>query len=159
MSPIQHRTTWFSRIVLAAATLLLLLRISLEDVVDPIGSVAPHAIALGSAEAITIMRVSGGVFLGIALALVACLASERRILVGLGLLATIATTILLVRLAGLAVDGPAPFTTKVLKPGVALVLFSGIALLFERRRREEPLGVRERAFDGAASPARPEHAS
>jgi hypothetical protein len=96
--------------------------------------VSPHDITLGSAEAVTIMRVSGGVFLGIAIVLVACLVSTRRLLAGLGLLAVIAATILAVRLLGLAVDGPAPFTLKVLKPEIVLVLASMVALAFERRR-------------------------
>ena len=63
--------------------------------------------AVRSNEAITIMRVSGGVFLGIALAIVACVVSDRRLLAGLGLLFTIALTITSVRLLGLAIAGPA----------------------------------------------------
>jgi hypothetical protein len=54
--------------------------------VDPIGAVAPHRITLGSNEAITIMRVSGAVFLGIAVFLVVCIASERRLIAGIGAL-------------------------------------------------------------------------
>jgi hypothetical protein len=39
-----------------------------------------------------------------------------------------------VRLLGLAVDGPAPFTLVVLRPEIALVACSSIALVLERRR-------------------------
>jgi hypothetical protein len=126
-------SSWFSRVVLGAATLLLL-RISVGYIGDPVGAVAPHAITLGSAEAITNMRVLGGVFLGIALVLFACVLSERRLLAGLGFLGTIATSILVVRGVGAIVDGPAPFTMRVLKPELALVVFSSVASFFQRRR-------------------------
>jgi hypothetical protein len=134
MSTAIRQSIWLSRFVLGAATLLML-RISVGYVADPVGAVAPHEISLGSAEAITMMRVSGGLFLGIAIALVACLVSERRLLVGLGLLGIVAATILAIRLVGVAVDGPAPFTMKVLKPEIALVVFSSAAFFLERRRR------------------------
>jgi hypothetical protein len=137
MSTLTRRSIWFSRIVLAGATLLLT-RIALSYITDPVGAVISHEITLGSAEAITIMRVSGGVFLGIAIILLACVVSKRRLLAGLGFLATIATTILAIRLMGLALDGPAPFTLKVLKPEVALVMLSTSAFFLERRRRREP---------------------
>jgi hypothetical protein len=127
------RSVWFGRVVLAGAALLLT-RISIGYIANPVGAVASHGIALGSAEAVTIMRVSGGVFLGIALVLVACLASVRRLAAGLAFLATIAGTILAIRLLGLALDGPAPFTMKVLKPEIALVVLSAAALVIERRR-------------------------
>jgi hypothetical protein len=133
MSIVIRRSIWFSRFVLGAATLLLL-RISFGYITDPIGAVAPHGITLGSAEAITIMRVSGGVFLGIAVVLALCQLRERRLRAGLGFLSILATTILTLRLVGAAVDGPAPFTMKVLKPEVALVVLSSFALLLERRR-------------------------
>jgi hypothetical protein len=125
---------WFGRVVLGAASLLVL-RIGAGYVADPVGSAAPHAMILGSAEAITNMRVVGGVFLGIALVLVACLVSERRLLAGLGVLATVASAILVVRLVGLGLDGAAPFTLRVLRPEVVLVALSTSAALLERRRR------------------------
>lgn len=124
---------WFGRGVLIAATLLFT-RIALGYVADPVGAVEPHHITLGSTEAVTIMRVSGGVFLGIALALLVCVVAERRLLAGLGFLALVAATITLVRLVGLAVDGPAPFTLKVLVPELAMTIASSAAFFVERRR-------------------------
>lgn len=131
--PLGRGSIWFARIVLGAATLLLS-RIAFGYMTDPVGTVAPHGIVLGSAEAVTIMRVSGSVFLGMAIVLAFCVASERRLVAGLGFLATIATTILAARLLGLSIDGPAPFTLKVLKPEIILVLLSSLALVTERRR-------------------------
>jgi hypothetical protein len=127
------RALWFGRIVLGAATMLLA-SIALKYIVDPVGAVAGHGITLGSAEAVTIMRVSGGVFLGIALVLVGCVVAERRLLVGLAVLVPVAGAITGVRLLGLAIDGPAPFTLAVLRPEIALVACSTIALVLERRR-------------------------
>lgn len=136
MSKPRSRSIWFGRTVVVAAALLLT-SIGLKYITNPVGAVAPHDIVLGSAEAVTIMRVSGGVFLGIAIALVTSLTSDRRLLAGIGLLATISATILAVRLLGLAVDGPAPFTLKVLKPEIALAVCSTMALVLERRRLSE----------------------
>jgi len=141
---------WLARVVLAGA-ILLLARIAVAYIADPVGAVAPHEITLGSAEAITMMRVSGGTFLGIALVLLGCLVSERRLLAGLAFLATIAVTILVIRLVGLALDGPAPFTMKVLKPEVALVVLSTTALFIERRRRQNPEGAGRRLEGGVAN--------
>jgi len=126
-------SVWLSRLVLAAATMLLA-TIAVTYIVDPAGAVAPHRIVLGSGEAMTIMRVSGGVFLGIAIALAACAVSERRLLVGLGFLVAVAGAITAVRLLGLVLDGPEPFTLHVLKPELALVAFSTLAFVLERRR-------------------------
>ena len=125
---------WFSRIVLGGATALLV-RIALAYVLDPVAAVAPHRILLGSPEAVTIMRVSGGVFLGIAVVLLACVSSERRLVVGTGVLAVVTTAITAGRLLGLVVDGPAPFTLYVLKPEIVLVVASVLAFTLERRRR------------------------
>jgi hypothetical protein len=126
-------SVWFGRFVLGVATLLMI-RIGVEYLADPVGAVAPRGITLGSAEAITMMRVSGGVFLAMAIAFVVCLLSEGRLLSGLGLLAIFSWTLTAVRLVGLALDGPAPFTLKVLKPEVALVVLSTTAFLIQRRR-------------------------
>jgi len=133
MSIVMRRSIWFSRFVLGAATLLLT-GISIKYMTDPVGAVAPQGIVLNTPEAVTIIRVSGGVFLGIALTLAGCLISEARLLAGLVVLATIATAILTLRLVGLVVDGPGPFTLFVLKPEVALETLALLAFLVERRR-------------------------
>lgn len=80
------------------------------------------------------MRVSGGVFLGLAGVLLACVLSERRLLAGIGVLAFVSIAVTGVRLFGLAVDGSAPFTLRVLKPEIALVVLSALGLFFEVRR-------------------------
>src|SRR5262249_53740289 len=84
---------WFSRAVLGAATLLMT-SIAIKYMTDPVGAVAPQGIVLRTPEAVTIIRVSGGMFLGLALTLAGCLISERRLGTGLAFLATIATAIL-----------------------------------------------------------------
>jgi len=140
---------WFGRVVGGAATLLLL-RVGGGYLADPVGSAAPHAMLLGSAEAITNMRVVGGAFLGVAAVLVACVLSERRLLAGLGLLATFASAILAARLVGLAVDGAAPFTLRVLKPEIALVALSSVAFWLERRRRAASPGHPRATDDGGS---------
>ena len=149
MNALVRHSVWFSRLVLAAATVLFSL-IGIRYIVDPISAVAPHQITLGSSEAVTIMRVSGGVFLGIAGVLLACISSERRLLAGTGVLALVSIAVTAVRLFGVAVDGPAPFTLRVLKPEIALVVLSALGFLFESRRlqnaariavRHGPLGA------------------
>ena len=137
-----RRTVWFGRAVLGAATLLMI-RIGLEYLVNPVGAVTPRGITLGSAEAITMMRAVGGTFLAMAIAFVVCLASDRRLLSGLGLLVIFGSTLTATRLIGVALDGPAPFTLLVLKPEVALVVFSTAAFILLRRRlagRSPPAG-------------------
>jgi len=131
-APFRH-SVLFNRLVLAGATILFSL-IGTRYVLDPINAVAPHQITLGSNEAITIMRVSGGVFLGIAGVLVACIFSERRLLAGVGVLALVSIAVTAARLFGLAVDGPAPFTLQVLKPEIVLVVLSALGFLLETRR-------------------------
>ncbi len=146
-----HFSVLFNRLVLVGATILFSL-IGVRYAFDPIKAVAPHQIALGSNEAVTIMRVSGGVFLGIAGVLLACVISQRRLLTGIGVLALVSTAVLGARLFGLVVDGPAPFTLQVLKPEIALVVLSALGFLFETRRlngspRSAPSAMRLPATD------------
>ena len=71
-----RRVRWFARAVLVAATMLFA-AIGTRYVVDPVGAVAAHGLVLP--EAITVMRVSGGVFLGVATVLAVCAASDARL--------------------------------------------------------------------------------
>ncbi len=133
MSVLVRHSVLFNRIVLSAATLLFTL-IGIRYVLAPLAEAAPHQISLGSPEAITIMRVTGSVFLAIAFVLVACVVSQPRIIFGTGLLATVIVVVTVVRVFGLIVDGAAPFTIQVLKPELVLVVLSSLAFLVERRR-------------------------
>jgi hypothetical protein len=139
MSAVVRQSVWFGRFVLAAATLLLG-SVAMKFMVHPAQAVADHGITLATPDAVTAMRVSGGIFLAIAIIMIACLSSERRLLIGLAVLSTIASVILAVRLVGLGLDGPGPFTLRVLKPEVVLVLFSGVGVWLERRRRRYQSG-------------------
>ena len=132
-----RHTVWFNRLVLLAGSLLFA-AIARSYLLHPVASGAPFGITFGSAEAITIARVGfGGFPLALALVFIACQISGR-LLVGLGILATVAVTITVVRFAGLLVDGPGAFTLHVLKPEIALSVLSIAATVLESRRRKLP---------------------
>jgi hypothetical protein len=133
MSDLLKRSIWFGRLVLGAAVLLFT-RIGLGTIVGPVAEAGRTHTTLGSPDAITVVRVEGGIFVGIAMVLAYCLVSERRLLAGLGFLATLAAAVTAARFIGLALDGPGPFTLMVLKPEIALVVLSGCAVVLERRR-------------------------
>ena len=133
MSDLLSRSIWFGRLVLGAGALLFT-QLGLGDIFGPVAVAGRTHTTLGSSDAITVVRVQGGVFMGIAVVLAYCLASERRLLAGLGFLATIITAVAVLRLIGLMLDGPGPFTLMTLKPEVALSLLSACAVFLERRR-------------------------
>jgi hypothetical protein len=136
MSVWIRRSIWFSRLVLAAAALLLT-RVGMGSILNPVGEAARTQITLGTPDAVTVTRVEGGIFVSIAAALIVCAISERRVLAGLGFFAAVIAGITAVRVLGLVVDGPGPFTLMVLKPEIALVILSSVAVLLERRRVRE----------------------
>jgi hypothetical protein len=139
MNWLRH-TVWFNRVVLSAATLLMG-SIGFRGLFDPVRMSAQHAITLGSAAGVTVARVGfGGFPMALAIILLACVAAERRLLMGLAILAVVAVVITAARLLGLALDGAAPFTVRVLKPEFALIVASMTALLLERRRRRREGG-------------------
>ncbi len=133
-------SVWFSRAVLVLAAALLT-RISFGIVSDPVATLGPRGFSFSSPDAVTAMRVSGGIVFAIVATLLYCLFSDRRLLAGLGLLVAVAMTVLVVRLLGLALDGPGPFTLRVLKPEIALLAVSSAAMLLERRRAPPPQAV------------------
>src|SRR5262249_45734120 len=101
--------------------------IAVRNVANPVTAEAAHKIVLGSPEAITNTRVSGGVFLAMALVLAGSLISRSRHRAALQLLAIFSAVLTAVRLFGLVVDGPAPFTLRVLKPEIAVTVLAAIA--------------------------------
>jgi hypothetical protein len=133
MSALTRHSVWLNRLVLGFAIFVFGM-IAVRYIGDPVRTEAPHKIVLGSPEAITNTRVSGGVFLAMALVMAAAFASRERHRDGLFLLATFSFVLTVVRIFGLIVDGPAPFTLLVLKPEITVTLAAAGAYLLERRR-------------------------
>jgi hypothetical protein len=126
---------WFNRLVLAAATLVMLM-IAFRNLHDPIGATLPLDITLRSPSAVTIIRVGfGGFPLGFAFALCGCLVSTKRLLTGLALLAAVIGAATAARVQGLLLDGVTPYNLGLLRPEVAMLTLSTIGVGLERRRR------------------------
>jgi hypothetical protein len=133
MSDLLKRSIWLNRLVLGAGVVLFT-QLGLGNMVGPVSVASRTHTMLGSPDAITALRVQGSVFIGIAAILAYCLASERRLLAGLGFFATIITGVAGVRCLGLVLDGPGSFTLMTLKAEVAMAVISACAVLLERRR-------------------------
>jgi hypothetical protein len=130
-----RHTVWFSRALLLVASVLFL-AIASRNIVDPAAAEGPVGIAFSSPGGVTVARVGFGAFpLGFAIILIACLVSERRLLLGLRLLNTLVVVVTAVRILGLVVDGPAAFTLKVLRPELALTVLSTAGVYLEGKRR------------------------
>ena len=153
MSDLLKRSIWFGRLVLGGGVLLFT-QLGLGDMVGPVSVASRTHTTLGSPDAITAVRVQGSVFIGIAVILAYCLASERRLLTGLGFFATIITGVAGVRFIGFMLDGPGSFTLMVLKAEVAFLVLSACAVLLERRRSQSLASSRQPEIPSPPRPPR-----
>jgi hypothetical protein len=135
MSQLLKRSIWFGRLVLGIG-ILLLTRLGLGNIVHPVAVAATTHTTLGSPDAITVVRVQGGVLIGIVLILAYCLFSERRLLAGLGIFTTIITGVAGLRVIGLVLDGLGSFTLMTSKAEVVMAVIAVCATLLERRRSQ-----------------------
>jgi len=127
---------WLSRFVLLSATVIFS-AIAVKYLADPVRTAAEFKISLGSAAAVTNMRVGFGALpLGFSLITLGCLISARRRLTGLWFIVTIFGVATAARILGIVVDGPARESLMVLRPEVVLLALSSVSLVLERRRRE-----------------------
>jgi len=128
-------TPWLIRLILGAATLIFTL-IGVKYITDPVRAAASFNISLGSAPAITSMRVGFGAFpVGFAIIVASCLVSTSRLLLGLYFVATIIGVATAARVLGIVVDGAAPESVVLLRPEVALLALSVVGVLLESGRR------------------------
>jgi hypothetical protein len=135
MTTYSRIVVWFNRLVLAAATVVMMM-IAVRNLRDPIGATLPLDIALRSPSAVTIVRVGfGGFPLGFAVALGVCAISTRRLLAGLALLAAVIGAATAARVQGLLIDGMTPYNRALLRPEVAMLALSAIGIALERRRQ------------------------
>jgi hypothetical protein len=132
MTLLWRAAPWFSRLLLLLATVLFLL-IGLRYLGDPVNKAAADSISLGSVMAISRVRVGlGGFPLALSFILFGCLLSPRRLLVGLGVLATTVAVVTAARLIG--VDGPAEEAVRLMRVEIVLLALSLAAIFLERAR-------------------------
>lgn len=127
---------WLSRIILMLPTLIFIL-IAVKYLTQPASAAAEVGISPTSPLGMTILRVGFGAFpLGCAIFTFACLISKRRILAGLGFVATMVAVILLVRIYGMLVDGTMNENMFFIGPEVVLLVLclSGFIIEFSRQR-------------------------
>jgi hypothetical protein len=134
--PAVSRAPWISRVVLAGATIVFSM-IGLRYIVDPVHASAETGVRLGSALAFTATRVGSGAFpLGFAIFMLICLFSKRLLFAGVGLVSTVITTAILVRVVGLVADGPVSQSTRLFIPEGIMFVLSLSAIILEMRRRQ-----------------------
>lgn len=140
----SHRgAIWFNRLLLLAATFIMTM-IALRTLRDPIGATQPLGIDVTMPAGATVVRVGfGGFPLGFAIALFACAISDRRLLSGVLLVATVVGAVMAARVQGLLVDGVTPYNLRLLLPEFAMLTLSAIGIALERRRRlvQRPIGT------------------
>jgi hypothetical protein len=127
---------WFSRFVLSGAGILFTM-ISIRYLSNPVGATSPFKISLGTATAITNVRIGFGAFpLAFAIVLFSCLLKTRRLLTGLYFLGVLISVATIVRIIGVMVDGATTETLKVLRPEILLFCLTAISIVIEYRRRQ-----------------------
>jgi cytochrome b561 len=125
---------WLNRMILVLPVLLFVL-IGFKYIATPDRVATGSGMLLHSQAAVTDLRVEGGVFFALAALTLASLLDTRRILAGLGLIATVVGFVTAARIFGYFVDGPAAETTFKLIPEVVLLTLSSVGILVELGRR------------------------
>lgn len=137
MTLLRRLASWVGAIVMLASVVILTL-IGTRYLVDPVRAAAELQTSFASPAGVTSMRIGFGAFpLALAAILAACLLAPRRRLAGLAIVATVMGLAALARVVGIAIDGPAAESIRLLRPEVAmLALSSGCAAVEWRARRD-----------------------
>ena len=116
--------------------------------VDPIQEAARHGITLGSAEAVSRIRIGfGATTLAAAAIAFVCLISPRRLLTGLYFVLMFVGVITIVRIIGVITSGLNDFDLRVLRPEIAMLALTSLSIVLERGKQRREL---KRPSTGAA---------
>jgi hypothetical protein len=130
---------WLSRLILLAVTLLFA-RLAWPALADPFQEAATHSISLGSAEAVSRIRIGfGATTLASAIIAFVCLISPRRVLTGLYFVLIWVGVITVVRIIGVAINGPNDFDLRVLRPEVVILALTIASIFIERGKQRREL--------------------
>jgi hypothetical protein len=131
---------WLLRLFLLPPALIFTV-ISIRFLADPAGAAGASGITFDSSVGLTNLRSGiGGLFLTAACVTWFCLFSKRRLLAGLGFVATTMGVVLAVRLVSVVIDGTVRASLPVLLAETVFLLLSltGIFIEFRRRQLENP---------------------
>jgi hypothetical protein len=127
---------WLSRIILILP-IVLFVQIGIPHLLHPVETLAGRGISFSSGFGITTARMGFGAFpLGLAVFLLGCVLSDRRVLTGLSLVATMDAVILVMRIFAMNADASVQDNLKLVAAEVVLLILTGIGILLEVRRRE-----------------------
>jgi hypothetical protein len=116
--------------------------ISVRYLSDPVRAASVVGISFTSPGGITAARVGfAGFPLAIAVLALSCLASTRRLLVGLYMVFTVVAVITAVRIFGIALDHSASESARLLIPETILLILSIIAIRLESARRRDEVNA------------------
>jgi hypothetical protein len=131
---------WIARVVLAMASLIFT-AIGLRYILDPAGASAKTGVSLNTALGHSVTRVGFGAFpLAFAIFSFTCLISYRRLYEGVRLIATLAATVIVVRLYSTVTDGFAKDSVILFVPELVLLALAVTAALLDPRGRRAALG-------------------
>jgi hypothetical protein len=135
MEKLWRIAPWVTRLILLPPTLIFAL-IASRYIAHPVQTGASIGLSFDSALAVTITRVGFGAFpLGCSIFTLWCLISTRRLLTGLGFVATMISVVLIVRIFGIMVDGTTRENMRLVSAEVGLLILFMIGLLIEFGRR------------------------
>ena len=126
---------WLTRLMLLAPTVIFAM-IASRYLFNPIRAGAAIGLAFNSPMAITVARVGFGAFpLACSIFTLSCLVSTPRILTGLGFVAMIMASALIVRVSGMLVDGSVRDNIGLVRAESVMIVVIIIGLFIERGRR------------------------
>ena len=129
---------WLSRLILLAVTLLFA-RLAWPALADPVQEATNHGISLGSAEAVSRIRIGFGAVLASSMIALVCLISPRRILTGLYFVLIWVGVITVVRIIGVTSNGPNEFDLTVLRPEFVILALTIVSIFIERSKQRREL--------------------
>jgi hypothetical protein len=130
---------WLSRLILLAVTLLFTF-LAWPFLADPVHTAATSGISLGSAEAVSRLRIGFGALpLSSAIITLVCLISPNRLLTGLYFVLIWVGVITAVRIVAIILGGANDFDLKVLRPEFVILALTIVSILIERGKRRREL--------------------
>ena len=125
---------WIARLLLVPPTLVFTM-IAARYLTEPVRAAAEVGLNFTSPLGLTILRIGFGAFpLGCGIVTLACLLSARRVLLGLSFVATMMSTILIVRVAGMLADGTVSQSLGLVRAEIIMLILMSAGILLETGR-------------------------